>query len=108
MTNDISIEGNYATVKSVSAKQSSLSARLKAVAKSSLPPAALKEIQRYRVLNGSERLTFAKFPRYHELKFLVSLRYCNFSVFLVYLGSNAFNLRVGISLAFVSQHIFIF
>lgn len=45
---------------SVSAKESSLSARLKAVAKSSLPPAALKELQRYRALNRSERLTFAK------------------------------------------------
>jgi protein-tyrosine-phosphatase len=47
-------------VKSVSAKQSSLSARLKAVAKGSLPPVALKELERYRALNGSERLTFAK------------------------------------------------
>jgi protein-tyrosine-phosphatase len=47
-------------VKSVSAKESHLSARLRAVAKSSLPPAALKELQRYRALSGSERLTFAK------------------------------------------------
>lgn len=51
-------EGNTATVKSGS--ESSLSARLNAVAKSSLPPAALKELQRYRALSGSERLTFAK------------------------------------------------
>jgi len=47
-------------VKSVLARESSLSARLKAVAKSSLPPAAIKELQRYRALNGSERLTYAK------------------------------------------------
>ena len=47
-------------MKPLSAKESSLSTRLKAVAKSSLPPAALKELQRYRALNGSERLTYAK------------------------------------------------
>ena len=60
MANEILLRGNTTTVKSASAKESSLSARLKAVAKSSLPPAALKELQRYRALNGSERLTYAK------------------------------------------------
>ena len=60
MTNEILLRGNTTTVKSASAKESSLSARLRAVAKSSLPPAVLKELQRYRALNGSERLTYAK------------------------------------------------
>jgi protein-tyrosine-phosphatase len=53
-------DGNTAIVKWVSAKESSVSARLKAVAKSSLPPEALKELRRYRALNGSERLLFAR------------------------------------------------
>jgi protein-tyrosine phosphatase len=60
MTNDILVEGNTATVRSVSAEESSLSTRLKAVAKSSLRAAALKELQRYRALNGTERFAYAK------------------------------------------------
>jgi protein-tyrosine-phosphatase len=60
MTRDFLTERATVTAKSASGKESSLSARLRAAAKRTLPPAVLKELKRYTVLNRRERLTFAK------------------------------------------------